>query len=52
MLNNFWTIPVIREKTELRLAFAIPASAPTPFANKIIQTPLLATLKTIKVLSM
>ena len=52
MLNNFFIIPVIREKIKLRLAFAIPTGATTVFANKMIQTPLLAALKTVSVLSM
>ena len=52
MLNNFLIIHVIREKIKARLALTTPAGAPTMLANKMIQTPLLVTLKTIKILSM
>ena len=52
MLNNFLTIPVVREKIEVRLALAIPAGASTTLADEMIQTPLLVAFKTIKILSM
>ena len=52
MLNNFLIITVVREKIKVRLAFAIPAGAPTTLSNNMIQIPLLVALKTIKILSM
>ena len=52
ILNNFLIIPVIIEKIKLRLAFAIAAGASTTFANEMIQIPLLAALKIVKVFSM
>ena len=42
------TIPVVREKNKVRLALAIPTDPPSILANKIIDTPPLATLKTTK----
>ena len=53
MLNNFLIIPVVREKTKVKLALAIPAGAgaPTMLADEMIQTPLLVALKPIKILS-
>ena len=48
ILSNFLTIPVVREKNKVRLALAIPTDAPSILANKIIDTPPLATLKTTK----
>ena len=52
MLSNFLIIPVVREKNKVKLALAIPIGAPTTPADKMIQTPLLVALKTIKILSM
>ena len=52
MLSNFLTIPVVREKIKVKLAVAIPTGAPTTLADKIVQTPLLVALKTIKILPM
>ena len=49
--SNFLTIPVVSEKIKVKLAHAIPTGAPTIFVNEIIDTPLVATLKTIKFLS-
>ena len=46
------TIPVVREKIEVKLALAIPTGDPTILANEIIDTPLVVALKTIKTLSM
>ena len=51
ILSNFLTIPVVREKIKVRLAPAVPTGAPTILVNEIIDTPLLAALKTIKILS-
>ena len=48
----FFIIPVVREKIKAKPALAIPNGAPTTLADKIIQTPLLVALKTIKILSM
>ena len=51
IFSNFLTIPVLRGKTKVRLALAIPTGAPTILVNEIIDTPLVAALKTIKILS-
>ena len=51
VLNNFFTIPVVKEKNKIRLALAIPAGAPTILVNEIFDTPPLSALKTIKALS-
>ena len=51
MLSNFLIIPVVREKIKVRLAPAIPIGAPKILAEEIMQTPQLAVLKTIKILS-
>ena len=48
MLSNFFIIPVVREKIKIKLAPAIPTGAPTTLANKMVQTPPLVALKTIK----
>ena len=50
--SNFLTIPVVREKNKVRPALAIPTGAPTILVNKIIDTPLVVALKTIKIVSM
>ena len=52
VFSNFLTIPVVREKIKVKIALAIPAGAPTILLNKIIDTPLIVALKTIKILSM
>ena len=52
MLNNFFTIPVLREKNKVKIALAIPARAPTTLQNEQIDTPPVVALKTIKILSM
>ena len=52
MLSNFLTIPVVREKISVRLAFAIPTEAPAALVNEQINTPPVVALKTIKTLSM
>ena len=52
MLSNFLTIRAVREKIKVNLALAIPTGAPTILANEQIDTPPLAALKTIKILSM
>ena len=48
----FLTIPVVREKIKVKNALAIPTCAPTILLNEIIDTPQLAALETIKILSM
>ena len=52
MHNNFLFIAVFTEKIKVRHVIATPAGAPKTFADKTIQTSLLAALKTIKILSM
>ena len=52
ILSHFLTIAVAREKIEVKLALAIPTGAPTTLSDKIVQTPLLVALKTIKILPM
>ena len=49
--KRFLTIAAVREKMKVRLALAIPTGAPTILLNEIIDTPLLAALKIIKILS-
>ena len=52
MRSNFFTIPVVREIIEVKLALAIPTGAPTTFVNKIIDIPPPVAPKTIKIVSM
>ena len=52
MLNNFLTIPVVREKIRVKHALSIPTGAPTTLVNEQIDTPPVVALKTIKNLSM
>ena len=52
IFNNFFIIPVDREKIKVKLALAIPTGAPTIVVNEIIDTPPVVALKTIKILSM
>ena len=52
IFNNFFTIPVVKEKIKIKLALAIPTDAPITFVNEIIDTPPVVALKTIKILSM
>ena len=51
IFSNFLTIPVVRENIKVILALAIPTSAPTILVNEIIDTSLLAAVKTFKILS-
>ena len=51
MSNNFFTIPVVREKNKVKLAITIPTGAPILLENEIIDTPPLVALNTIKILS-
>ena len=48
IFNLSLVIPIVREKHKVKLALAIPTSAPTILVNKIIDTSPLAALKTIK----
>ena len=52
IFSNFLTIPVVKEKNKVRLSLAIPTSAPAILVNEMIDTPPLAGLKIIKILSM
>ena len=52
IFSNFLTISAVREKITVKLALAIPTGTPTILVNEIIDTPPLAALKTIKILSM
>ena len=52
MLSNFFIIPVVREKIKVKLAPSISTGALTTLTDEIIQTPPLAALKTIEILSM
>ena len=49
MLNNFLTIPMVREKSKVKLALAIPTGAPTTLVNEQIDAPLVLAFKTIKI---
>ena len=51
IISNFLTIPVAREKIEVKLTLAIPAGAPITLENELIDTPPLVALNTIKTLS-
>ena len=51
VFNNFFTRPVHNENARLRLALVIPIGAPITVAKDAIETPPLATDKTIKGLS-
>ena len=52
IFNNVSIIKVLREKIKVKLELAIPTGAPTIVVNEIIDTPPVAALKTIKILSM
>ena len=51
MVSSVLIIPVVKEKIRVRLALAIPTGAPITLAEEIIQTPPVAALKTIRILS-
>ena len=51
ILNNFLTIPVVKEKIKVKLALTIPTDLSIVLVNEIIDTPLVVALKTIKILS-
>ena len=48
VLNNFLTIPIVREKIKIKLALAIPTGAPTTLVNEQISTPPVVALKQLK----
>ena len=52
ILNIFLVIPVVREIIKVKIALAIPTSAPTILVNEQIDTPAVVALKKIKILSM
>ena len=52
MISKFLAIPAVREEIRVKIALAVPTAAPTTLTEEIIQTPPLAALKTIKILSM
>ena len=52
IFNNFFIIPVDREKIKVKLVLAIPTGALAAAVNEIIDTPPAGALKTIKILSM
>ena len=52
IFSNFLMIPVVKEKIKVKLALTIPTDSPiVVLVNEIIDTPLVAALKTIKILS-
>ena len=51
IFNEFLTVSVVREKSKVKLALAIPTGAPVTLENEIIDTPPLVALKTTKILS-
>ena len=51
MFSNFSLIPVDKEKIKVKLALAVPTGVPVTLVNKIIDMPLVVTLKMIKILS-
>ena len=51
IFNNFFLIPVLREKIKVKIALAIPTGATAILVNEIIDTPPVAALKTIKIFS-
>ena len=52
MLSKALIILVVRETIKVKVALSIPTGAPTTLADEMIQTPLLAALRTVKILSM
>ena len=48
IFSNCLTIPVVREKSKVKLALAIPTGAPTIVVNEIIDTPPIVHLKQLK----
>ena len=52
ILNNFFIIPVVKEKVRVKRGSAIPIAAPKALTEEIIQTPPLVAEITTKILSM
>ena len=52
ILNDFFIIPVVKEKVRVKRGYAIPIAAPKTLTEEIIQTPPLVAEITIKTLSM
>ena len=52
MLSKALIILVVRETIKVKVALSIPTGVPTTLADEMIQTPLLAALRTVKILSM
>ena len=52
MLNNFFIIPVVKEKIKVNLALAIPTGDLTTVVKEIIDIPPLVAERVIKFLSM
>ena len=52
MVSKALIILVVRETIKVKVALSIPTGAPTTLADEMIQTPLLAALRTVKILSM
>ena len=52
IFSNVLIIPVVKERIKVRLALTIPIGVPAILVNKIIDTPLLVALKTLKSWSM
>ena len=52
MLSNILIIPALRDEIKVKLALAIPTGAPRMLAKEVIDTPPVAAIKTIKILSM
>ena len=52
MLSKALIILAVRETIKVKVALSIPTGAPTTLADEMIQTPLLAALRTVKILSM
>ena len=50
MLSMFLIIPVVKEKTKVKLELAIPSGAPTMFVKEIIDTPPLVALNIVKII--
>ena len=51
IFNNLFTIPVVKEKSKVKLAPAIPIGALITLVNEISDTSPVVALKTINVLS-
>ena len=51
VLNDFLTIPAVREKIKVKLALPIPTGASPTLVKEMIDTPPVVALKTVKTLS-